>query len=47
MNYKTMFIDAPQIKEKQGMGTTIATINGDQLSRDLNAAIHEKEREGV
>lgn len=41
-----MFIDAPMVKEKQGMGVHLMVVNGDQFARNIDAAIHEKEREG-
>ncbi len=46
MSYKTMFIDAPLTKEKQGIGIHLMVVNGDQFARDIDAAVHEKEREG-
>ena len=46
MNYKTIFIDAPLIKEKKGFGTSIMVVNGDQFARTIDAAISEKEKEG-
>ena len=46
MTHKTMFIDAPLVKEKKGMGANLFTVNGDQFARDIDAAILEKEKEG-
>ena len=46
MFYKTMFIDAPLVKGEKKMGTSIYIVNGDQFARDIDAAIHEKAREG-
>ncbi len=46
MSYKTMFVDAPLIKEKQGIGVHLMVVNGDQFARDIDAAVHEKAREG-
>jgi len=46
MSYKTMFIDAPLVKEEKRLGASIFTVNGDQFARDIDAAVHEKEREG-
>ena len=41
-----MFIDAPLIKGEKKLGMSIYITNGDQFARDIDAAIHEKEREG-
>ena len=46
MKYKTMFIDAPTIKNKGTFGMSMYETNGDQLARDVDAAISEKELEG-
>lgn len=46
MKYKTMFIDSPTIKSKAVFGMSTHEPNGDQLARDVEAAIFEKEREG-
>ncbi len=46
MNYKTIFIDAPMAKSKGTWGTTLEEVNGDQLARDVDAAILEKEAAG-
>ena len=46
MAYKTMFIDAPLVKGEKKMGVALLEVNGDQLARDINAAIYEKEKEG-
>ena len=45
MNSTTMFIDAPTTKEKY-FGSSMIIVNGDQLARDINAAVAEKENEG-
>lgn len=41
-----MFVDAPLVKEKKLLGTSLAVVNGDQLSRDVDAAVNEKVKEG-
>jgi hypothetical protein len=46
MSYKTIFIDTPTVKSKSAWGMSIQDANGDQLSRDVDAAILEKEHEG-
>ena len=46
MSYKTIFIDAPVVKEKKGFGMNILVVNGDQFARTIEAAVLEKEREG-
>lgn len=46
MKYKTMFIDTPTVKNKVVFGMTMHETNGDQLARDVDAAILEKEQEG-
>jgi hypothetical protein len=46
MNYKTIFIDTPTVKTKATFGMTIQDANGDQLARDMDAAILEKQHEG-
>ena len=46
MKYKTMFIDAPTIKNKGTFGMSMYETNGDQLAPDVDAAISEKELEG-
>lgn len=46
MKYKTMFIDAPTLKNKAVFGMSIHEPNGDQFARDVEAAIFEKEGEG-
>lgn len=46
MNYKTMFIDAQTTKSKGPFGMSINETNGDQLARDVDAAILEKVSEG-
>lgn len=46
MSHKTMFIDAPLVKEKKTFGGGLKIVNGDQFSRLVNAAILEKEKEG-
>ncbi len=46
MSYKTLFIDTPTVKSKATWGMTIQDANGDQLARDVDAAILEKEHEG-
>jgi hypothetical protein len=46
MSHKTMFIDAPLVKEKKGLGGSIQVVNGDQFARLIDAAIIEKEKEG-
>ena len=46
MKYKTIFIDAPLVKEKKPLSTTLYEVNGDQFARDIDAAILEKEKEG-
>ncbi|MEO1260896.1 MAG: hypothetical protein AAFZ15_19005 [Bacteroidota bacterium] len=45
MKYKTMFIDAPIIKTKIS-GFPMREINGLQFSKDIEAAVLEKEQEG-
>jgi len=46
MKYKTIFVDAPTLKNKATWGMSIEETNGDQLARDVDAAILEKEHEG-
>ena len=46
MSYKTIFIDTPTVKTKATWGMSIQEANGDQLSRDVDAAILEKDHEG-
>ncbi len=46
MQYKTVFIDAPMLKGKSAWGMSIDQPNGDQLTRDTDAAIFEKSQEG-
>lgn len=41
-----MFIDAQTTKSKGAFGMSINEINGDQLARDVDAAIQEKGNEG-
>ncbi len=45
MKYKMMFIDAPIIKTKQ-MGIPFPEVDGLRFTKDIEAAILEKEREG-
>jgi hypothetical protein len=46
MKYKTIFVDAPTVKSKANWGMSIEVTNGDQLARDVDAAILEKDFEG-
>ncbi len=46
MSHKTMFIDAPLVKEKKTFGGGLQVVNGDQFARLIDAAILEKEKEG-
>lgn len=46
MSHKTMFIDAPLVKEKKTFGGGLPVVNGDQFARLIDAAILEKEGEG-
>jgi hypothetical protein len=46
MKYKTMFIDAPTVKNKGVFGMSMQEPNGDQLARDVDAAILEKVQNG-
>lgn len=46
MKYKTIFVDAPTVKIKTTWGMSLEETNGDQLARDVDAAILEKEFEG-
>ena len=43
-NYKTMFIDT--VSQGKGMRFK-TTVNGDQLARDVQAAIEEMEKKGM
>lgn len=44
--YKTIFIPSDQIKPKSSFSTNLPEINGDQLARDVQAALVEMESEG-
>ncbi len=46
MKYKTIFVDAATVKTKATWGMSLEEPNGDQLARDVDAAILEKEQEG-
>ena len=46
MKYKTIFVDAPTVKSKGAWGMSLEEPNGDQLARDVDAAIFEKAQEG-
>ncbi|MBI5915968.1 MAG: hypothetical protein HY842_11360 [Bacteroidetes bacterium] len=46
MRYKTIFVDAPTAANKGAFGVTMHETNGDQLARDVQAAILEKDSEG-
>lgn len=45
MKYKTIFVDAATVKTKS-FATTTEETNGDQLARDIQAAILENAMEG-
>lgn len=44
--YKTLFIPAPDMKLKGAFTTTLPEFNGDQLARDVQAALLEMDSEG-
>ena len=46
MNYKTIFVDSPLVKQKGVFASGIEDVNTDQLAREMDAAIAEKEKEG-
>ena len=45
-NYKTLFIPTTEVKTKSMMKGYMRRINGDELARDVQAAILEQEQEG-
>ena len=45
-NYKTIFIPANEVKPKGMMKAYIYRVNGDELARDVQAAILEMETDG-
>jgi len=44
--YKTIYIPSSEIKPKSAFSGTLPEFNGDQLSRDVQAALVEMENEG-
>ncbi len=44
--YKTMYIPSTEIKNKSAFSTGIPELNGDQLARDVQAALLEMEQQG-
>lgn len=46
MKYKTIFVDAAVAKGKAAWGITIDETNGDQLARDIQAAVLENDLAG-
>jgi hypothetical protein len=44
--YKTLYIPAPEIKSKSAFSTGLSDFNGDQLARDVQAALLEMASEG-
>ncbi len=46
MKYKTIFVDSATAKIKATFGMTLEEVNGDQLARDVQAAILENDLEG-
>jgi hypothetical protein len=44
--YKTLYIPAPDMKPKSAFATSIPEFNGDQLARDVQAALLEMESQG-
>ncbi|GEM_PF-1348567 len=44
--YKTLYIPAAQIKPKGTFSTAIGEVNGDELARDVQAALVEMEGAG-
>ncbi|MFN7118126.1 MAG: hypothetical protein ACK4TA_15105 [Saprospiraceae bacterium] len=44
--YKTLFIPSSEIKPKSAFSTALPEVNGDQLTRDVQAALVEMENEG-
>ncbi len=44
--YKTLFIPCDEIKAKSAFSAQLPEINGDQLARDVQAALLEMEHEG-
>ncbi len=46
MKYKTIFVDATTVKGKSAWGVSIEETNGDQLARDIQAAILENDLDG-
>jgi hypothetical protein len=44
--YKTLYIPTAEVKPKSAFSGALPEINGDQLSRDVEAALLEMENEG-
>lgn len=44
--YKTLYIPAPEMKPKSAFSADLPAFNGDQLSRDVEAALVEMESKG-
>lgn len=44
--YKTIYIPSPEVKNKSAFSTAMPELNGDQLARDVQAALLEMEHEG-
>ena len=45
-SYKTLFIPSQEVKPKSAFSTALPEINGDQLARDVQAALLEMENGG-
>ena len=45
MKYKTVFVDTPTVK-KGSWGMKLDEVKGDQLARDVEATLLEKEQQG-
>lgn len=45
-SYKTLYIPSAEIKPKSSFSTAIPEVNGDQLARDVEAALVEMEQQG-
>lgn len=47
MKYKTVFVDAATSKNKGTFSIAMEETNGDQLARDIQAAILEHDQDGL
>lgn len=45
-NYKTIYVPAPELKNKSAFATSIPEVNGDEFARLIQATLVEMEGEG-